>query len=75
MTRRLPYTIASVKLARKTIEAIGLHVVGIRPDGSLLVADKPIDVASLVPAEAQSSPPTKRLEDYFNGAESAAKGA
>jgi hypothetical protein len=77
MTRALPFTEASVARAIKGVGRAGLFVVGVRPDGTLIVADKPIDVTSLVPAEAQTSPTaeTPRMGDYFNGGSSETQGA
>jgi hypothetical protein len=70
MTRALPFTEASVARAIKGVGRAGLFVVGVRPDGTLIVADKPIDVSSLVPAEAQTSQPSpRRFGERLNGVE------
>jgi hypothetical protein len=81
-SRALPFTVASLARAIKGVEAAGRFVVGIKPDGTLIVDDKPIDTAFFVSSEPQPSPsvpPTlrfgdtilgdqspKRPEDYFN---------
>jgi hypothetical protein len=68
--RALPFTAAALARAIKGVELAGRYVVGVRvSDGTVIVADKPIDVASLVPADAQPSPPvkTRHMGDYFNG--------
>ena len=69
MTRALPFTEASIARRAKGVQKAGLHVVAIKPDGTLIVADKPVDVASLVPPKAQESPmPAKAgMGEYFNG--------
>ena len=68
MTRSLPFTEASVARAIKGVGRAGLFVVGVKPDGTLIVADKPIDVASLVSANEQSSPPVvRRFGEKLNG--------
>jgi hypothetical protein len=56
MTRAIPYTEASIARLIRGIERAGRFVVGARPDGTLIVADKPIDPASLVPENGQLSP-------------------
>lgn len=52
MTKPLPFTVASLARAIKGVERAGRFVVGVRPDGTLIVADKPIDVSSLTALEA-----------------------
>jgi hypothetical protein len=60
MTSALPFTEASLARAIRGVEKAGRFVVGIRlSDGTLIVADKPIDTASLVPETAQSKPASK----------------
>lgn len=55
MTRALPFTQASLARAIRAVERAGRFVVGIRPDGTLLVGDKPVDVAALVRDNASPS--------------------
>jgi hypothetical protein len=70
MTRALPYTEASIARLIKGIERAGRFVVGARPDGTLIIADKPIDPSSLAPLEAPTSPPpVRRLGEKLNGGE------
>lgn len=57
MTSRIPFTIASLARAIKGVEEAGRFVVGVKPDGTLIVADKPIDPASVSPVIEQTSPP------------------
>lgn len=69
MTRALPFTEASVARAIKGVGRAGLFVVGVKPDGTLIVAEKPIDITSLTLADTQPSQPaeTRQMGDYFNG--------
>lgn len=61
MTRALPFTAAALARAIKGVELAGRHVVGVRvSDGVLIVADNPIDSASLVPEIEQPFPPQAR---------------
>jgi hypothetical protein len=73
MSRALPFTEESIKRLIKGVEKAGRFVVGVKPDGTLIVADKPIDAASLVPEIAQPSPPpARRFGERINGDQSAA---
>jgi hypothetical protein len=73
MTRAIPFTQDSIVRLIRGIEKAGRFVVGARPDGTLIIGDKPIDTSSLVPVEPPSSPvPVRRLGDYFNGGKSEA---
>jgi hypothetical protein len=86
MTRPIPFTAASLARAIRGIEQAGKFAVGVRPDGTVIIGDKPVDVASLLPAESEQSPPSdrrfgdklggqspeRRLGDYFNGGQSEA---
>ena len=63
MTRALPFTEASLARAIKGVERAGRFVVGVKPDGTLIVADKPIDVTSLVPVSVQDATASSRWED------------
>jgi hypothetical protein len=62
MTRALPFTSASLARAIKGVERAGRFVIGVRPDGTLIVGDKPVDSASIVPAVVQNVP-TSKWED------------
>jgi hypothetical protein len=74
VTQPLPFTEASIARLIKGVEKAGRFVVGYRTaDGVLLIADKPLDVASLAPLNAQPSPSVpRRMGDYFNGGSSEA---
>jgi hypothetical protein len=56
VTRALPFTAASLTRAIKGVEQAGLHVIGVRPCGTLIVSAKPVEAASLVPEVEQPSP-------------------
>ena len=76
MTRALPFTKANLKRRIDAAREAKLHVIGMKSDGTLIVADKPFDVASLAPQDAQPSPPaTRRMGDYFRGGSSETQGA
>lgn len=62
MTTKLPFTIASVARAVKGVEAAGRFVVGIAPNGTLLVSDKPLDTSSLLPTIDNPTPPASKWE-------------
>ena len=72
MTKPLPFTAAGLARAIRGVEAAGLFVVGVRPDGTLIVGDKPVDPASLVPQDTQPSPPVRRFGEKLNGGQGAA---
>lgn len=72
MTKALPFTAASLARAIKGVEAAGRFVVGVKTDGTLIVGDKPVDVASLVPQDTQPSPPVRRFGEKLNGGQGAA---
>ncbi|MBR0696745.1 hypothetical protein [Bradyrhizobium lablabi] len=59
MSKALPFTEASLARAIKGVERAGRFVIGVRPDGTLIVGDKPVDLASLVPAIGQDVPASK----------------
>lgn len=72
MTKALPFTANGLARAIKGVELAGRFVVGVRPDGTLIVGDKPVDVASLVPAIDEPSPPVRRFGEKLNGGHGAA---
>jgi hypothetical protein len=59
MTRALPFTAASLARAIKGVELAGRFVVGVKPDGTLIVGDELVKTASIVPIDAQNNPPSK----------------
>lgn len=60
MTKALPFTAAGLARAIKGVELAGRFVIGVRPsDGTLIVGDKPVDPASLVPVTEQNDAPSK----------------
>ena len=67
MSRALPFTQASLARAIRGVERAGLYVVGVKTDGTLIVSDKPVDVASLVPVDAQPSPTDPRFGEKLGG--------
>jgi len=55
MTRALPFTKASLRRAIEAVESAGKFVIGVRPDGTLIVGKTPIDAASLLPPDMENS--------------------
>lgn len=75
MTKALPFTVHSLARAIKAVEQAGRFVVGVKPDGTLIVGDKPVDVTSLVPADGQNpteAAPRRRIGDKIHGGQGAA---
>ena len=60
MSRALPFTEASLARAIKGIEKAGRYVVALRPDGTLIIGDKPVETAFLVPVDKEPSRTAKR---------------
>lgn len=72
MSRVIPFTVASLARAIKGVELAGRFVIGVMPDGTLIVGDKAVETTSLVPADAELSPPPKRrLGEKINGGQGA----
>jgi hypothetical protein len=73
VTKPLPFTEASLVRAIKGVERAGRFVIGVRlADGTLIVGDKPLATASLVPQDAQPSPAVRRFGEKINGSHGAA---
>ncbi len=73
MTARIPFTVASLARAIKGVEQAGRFVIGVKPDGTLIVADKPVETASLVPDIEQPSPvPVRKFGEKLDGGQGAA---
>jgi hypothetical protein len=62
VTSPLPFTAAGLARAIKGVEQAGRHVVGVKPDGTLIVAEKPVDITSLIPQDRQTAE-TSKWED------------
>lgn len=62
MTKPLPFTQASLARAIAGVQLAGLHVVGVKGDGTLLTSEKPLDITSLVP-EIEQDAPASEWED------------
>lgn len=59
MTKALPFTAAGLARAIKGVELAGRYVIGVRPDGTLIVGDKPLETASMIPLDRQNAPASK----------------
>ena len=67
MTKALPFTVDSIARLIKGLEKAGKHVVGVRPDGIMILGDKPAGNVPLVPEVEPPSPPVRRLGERLNG--------
>lgn len=63
MTSPISFTAASIARAIKGVERAGRFVVGVRPDGTLIIGDKFVEATSLVPVPVQNVPASK-WEDH-----------
>lgn len=59
MTKAMPFTAASLARAIRGVEQAGKIVIGVRPDGTLILGDKAVDIAALVPDARQDAPASK----------------
>lgn len=59
MTKAIPFTAVSLARAIKGVELAGRFVIGVRPDGTLIVGDKPLETASMIPLESHNAPASK----------------
>ncbi len=66
MTRALPFTEISLARAIRGVERAGRFVIGVKGDGTLIVGDKPVETASLIPQVAQDAP-TRRFGEKLGG--------
>jgi hypothetical protein len=55
MSRGLPFTKASITRRILGIREAGLFVIAVKPDGTVIVAEQPLDPASIVPENGQLS--------------------
>jgi len=76
VTKALPFTEQSLIRAMRAVRKFGKHVVGIKPDGTLLISPEPLLPPSLAVAELEESPPSpppvRRLGEKLNGGQGAA---
>lgn len=59
MTARLPCTQANIRSRIAAARDAGLHVWGIRPDGTLILGDKPLEAPSATGGQADNATPSK----------------
>lgn len=59
MSKALPFTAAGLARAIKGAKLAGMHVIGVRPDGSLILGDKPLETDAFVPPTRQTDPSSK----------------
>lgn len=62
MTKALPFTEASLARAIRGVERAGRFVIGVRPDGTLIVGDRPLETASMIPLAGDNAL-TSKWED------------
>jgi len=63
VTKALPFTEASIARAIKGVERAGRFVIGVKPDGSLIVSHTKIDSPCLVPVLEQHPLLPSKWED------------
>jgi hypothetical protein len=71
MSRTIPFTAASLARAIKGVELAGRFVIGVKPDGTVIVGDKPVETTSMVPSVERPSP--RKFGEKL-GAQSASQG-
>jgi hypothetical protein len=59
MTQALPFTAAGLARAIRGAELAGKCVIGIRPDGTLVLGDKPVDTEAFAPPARQDARASK----------------
>jgi hypothetical protein len=59
VTKPLPFTAAGLARAIKGVELAGRFVIGVKADGTLIVGDKPLETASMIPLQGQNAPASK----------------
>lgn len=59
MTKPLPFTAAGLARAIRGAELAGKCVIGIRPDGALILGDKPVATDAFAPPTRQNEPASK----------------
>ena len=59
VTKPLPFTEHSIARAIRGVERAGRYVVGVRPDGVLLISSTPLDTVSLAPEMEHTETPSK----------------
>ena len=71
MTSKLPFTALGVERAIRGAKKAGHFVIGVRAaDGTVIVAEKPFDAASLIPMDRPSSPSARRFGEKLDGGQS-----
>jgi hypothetical protein len=59
MTRALPFTVISLARAIKGVERAGRAVIGVMADGTLIVGDRAVNTASMIPLRGQNADASK----------------
>lgn len=59
MGKSLAFTAASIARAIKGVERAGRFAVGVKPDGTLIIGNKPFETTSMVPMELHNDPASK----------------
>jgi hypothetical protein len=60
MTARAPATETTIRRAIAAARKAGLYVLAIRPDGTVVVGERPIDSADVIPAVPKSPDEAER---------------
>ncbi len=59
MTTRAPFTQQTVRKAIAAARKEGLHIHGIRPDGTVMVGENPPLESAAAPLASENAPPSK----------------
>jgi hypothetical protein len=63
VTKGLPFTQAAVRRAIAAARKEGLHVIAIRPDGTVVVGESPVKISDVTPAESACQDDADRVWD------------
>jgi hypothetical protein len=59
MTKKMPFTEASIARRIRGVKKAGWHPIGVTSDGTVLIGDKPLETSSLIPIHGHDDPASK----------------
>lgn len=65
MTKQLPFTQQAVRRAIAAARKEGLHVLMIRPDGSVVVGETPIKISDVTPTAPAATDDADSVWDHY----------